>query len=429
MALRGDIDGLVWSIPIADTHEHIMEEKLRLEPADGSRLDDFAVLFAQYADADLRVAGMTNEEHKRFFTRGVSVDEKWRILKPYYQLSRNTGYLRAARLSVQKLYGEDDITDESVKRIDEKVRAMIKPGFTRHIIKEVANIDHCQVHSLEVTPFCETQHRDFLLQDINIASLIGNWGSAQLHSLAEVEVRTLQDYHRAIDNIFEKFATSATAVKTNQAYGRGLDYVDVPADEIAPVFARDRAGEKLNPTQIKAIQDHLFNYCARKAAEYDLPLKMHTGYYSGLNKMPLNRLRHNAGDVCELLMRHPNTRFVVMHIIYPYQSELVSIAKQFDNAYADMCWAWVMNPVASVRFLKETLMAAPVNKVLTFGGDYRMPELVVGHAEIARQGIAQALAELVEEGWLPEGDLEFTANRIMRDNARELCRVGEKFGV
>lgn len=145
--------------------------------------------------------------------------------------------------------------------------------------------------------------------------------------------------------------------------------------------------------------------------------------------MPLHRLRHNAGEVCELAMKHPNTRFVVMHIIYPYQSELVSIAKQFDNVYADMCWAWVMNPAASVRFLKEILMAAPVNKVLTFGGDYRMSELVVGHAEIARRGIAQALSELVEEGWLPEGDVEFVANRIMRDNARELCRVKEKFGV
>lgn len=243
MAIRDDIEKLIWSIPIADTHEHIMEEKLRLEPGDGSRLDDFAVLFAQYADADLRVAGMSVEEHKRLFTRGVSVEEKWRILKPYYQLSRNTGYLMAARISIQKLYGESDITDESVKRIDEKVKAMIKPGFTRHMIKDVANIDHCQVHSLEVAPFCETEHGDFLLQDINIATLMGDWGWDHLHRLAGVEVKSIEDYHRVIDAIFEKYAKSATAVKTNQAYGRGLDYVDVPAEEIAPVFSRDRAGE------------------------------------------------------------------------------------------------------------------------------------------------------------------------------------------
>ena len=57
MSLRSDITRLVESTPIADTHEHIMEEKLRLEPGNGSRLDDFAVLFSHYSDSDLAGRG------------------------------------------------------------------------------------------------------------------------------------------------------------------------------------------------------------------------------------------------------------------------------------------------------------------------------------------------------------------------------------
>lgn len=54
------------------------------------------------------------------------------------------------------------------------------------------------------------------------------------------------------------------------------------------------------------------------------------------------------------------------------------------------------------------------------GGDYRPVEPVVGHAAIARRGVAQAITELIEEGWLSENDAPDLVDRIMRGNAREL---------
>jgi len=73
----------------------------------------------------------------------------------------------------------------------------------------------------------------------------------------------------------------------------------------------------------------------------------------------------------------------------------IALEKQYRNAYIDLCWAWMINPAASVRFLKESLVTAPVNKVFTFGGDDESVETVYGHSEVARQGIAQAFSELV----------------------------------
>lgn len=430
MNLRADITRLVDSIPLADTHEHILEEKSRLEPGDGARLDDFAVLFNDYSSADLRNAGMPSDDLDRFLRRGVDWQEKWRLVKPYYEAARNTGYLQATRISVQRLYGEDDITDSTVGRINEKVRKMIAPGFTGHIVKEVANIDHCQVNSLEESPFMETAHPDFLLQDIGTPTLICEWKHRRFWSMAGIEVKSIYDYHKVLDAIFEQLAPRAVATKNQMNYGRRLDYADVKAEEVASIFERSLASDDQLPwPEEKAIQDHLFNYCARKATEYKLPVKLHAGYYSGNDRMPLSRLMYNGSDMCELLMLHPQTPILFMHINYPYQSELVAVCKQYTNAYADMCWGWIINPAASVRFLKEFLMAVPVNKILTFGGDYRAVECVPGHAAIARRGIAQALSELVEEGWLRESDVEFTANRIMRDNARELFRVSERFGI
>lgn len=101
----------------------------------------------------------------------------------------------------------------------------------------------------------------------------------------------------------------------------------------------------------------------------------------------------------------------------------LALAKHYRNVVVDLCWAWIINPAATVRFVKEFLLAAPSNKLLTFGGDYGAVENVVGHAAIARQGLGQALSELVDEGWLAERAALDLVEPLMRDNARALFPI------
>jgi predicted TIM-barrel fold metal-dependent hydrolase len=153
-------------------------------------------------------------------------------------------------------------------------------------------------------------------------------------------------------------------------------------------------------------------------------VKLHTGYYAGTGKMPLHRVRRNAGDLSELMMQHPDLVFIVMHTTYPYQDEAIALAKHFPGAYVDMCWAWIINPRAGVRFLKEALLAVPANKILVFGGDYMPVEVVPGHAAVARRGIAQALSELVEEGWVRAGEVPDLVGALMHGNADAIFDLG-----
>jgi len=85
-----------------------------------------------------------------------------------------------------------------------------------------------------------------------------------------------------------------------------------------------------------------------------------------------------------------------------------------------------MNPVAAKDFLKKFLVTAPANKILTFGGDYIPVEPVLGHATIARRGIALALSELVEEGWLTQSDAMDLIDPIMHGYARKIFNLPEK---
>ena len=121
-----------------------------------------------------------------------------------------------------------------------------------------------------------------------------------------------------------------------------------------------------------------------------------------------------------------DTRFVFMHINYPFYEDLIAAGETLHERYVDMCWSWIISPVASVNFLKQYLVTAPANKVLTFGGDYVAVEPVVGHVALARQGIALALSKLVEEGWLTLDSAVTLVESIMRGNARDLFHLEEK---
>jgi predicted TIM-barrel fold metal-dependent hydrolase len=145
--------------------------------------------------------------------------------------------------------------------------------------------------------------------------------------------------------------------------------------------------------------------------------------------MPLARVRANLGSASDLGRLSPNTQFVFMHLGYPHYEETLALAKQYANAHVDMCWSWIINPVAAKDYFKKHVVTAPANKLLPFGGDYSPVEPVLGHAIIARRGIAQALAELVDEGWLTLGDALELVDPVLHGNARRLFRLAEKTAV
>ena len=411
-----------------DTHEHLIEESTRLADPQGNGFianDDWSCLLRQYSGSDLTSAGMSPEEGKKFFSPDTDVEEKWKILSPYWQRCRNSGYLKAVLHSIRRLYDEDDISAENVGRITEKLRARAKKGFYEEIIRDISRVESCQVNSKEGV-FMESEYPTLLFQDLSSVAMSTDLEIEPLAEESNLPAGSLKEWKRIIDWYFDTYAPSAVAVKNQSAYRRRLNYDDVPESIADPLYARHAGGEVLRPEEAKALGDHLFRYTLERATDYDLPVKLHTGYYAGVNKMPLERLKNNASDLCPILVDFPDTRFVLMHVGYPYQDEFIALAKQYTNVYVDMCWSWIINPIASVRFLKEVLLCAPTSKIFTFGGDYSCVELVYGHSRIARQGITQTLSELVGEGWMSRNEALDVIEPIMRGNAYEVFSIEAK---
>ncbi|MCK1641375.1 amidohydrolase family protein [Bradyrhizobium sp. 157] len=333
---------------------------------------------------------MPKAELQGFLGPDLSSDAKYRLVATYWDRIRHTGYAQAERCTLRGLYGEDDLTAKSVPRIAEKYRETVQPGFYAAILRR-ANIENCQVNSLQRI-FMKTEQPALLAQDLSILefSRCSAADIARVHTETGKQPTTLDDW---LDIIVLRTVREPWRLNVRLPIRVRLILRRSPRHTRRGCFCTTpaRCRHDLGSEDLKSLQDFLFRYCVSKAGEYDLPVKLHTGFLGGTGSMHLARTRDNASDLCRLLQDFPETRFVLMHIGYPYEQEFIALAKHYPNAWIDMCWAWILNPAESVRFLKEFLLAAAANKIFTFGGDYVAVEPVYGHACIARRRIAQTL--------------------------------------
>ena len=427
--IRKEIFQKVFETPFIDTHEHLPDESERLAGVPAARVasHDWSVVLGHYLNCDLIAAGMSLKQYNRFFSKNTDPVEKWVLLEPYWPAVKNTGYGQAVRIALKELYDVDQLSSKTVKKVQSGYEKLCRPGFYKHILCDLAKIESCQVNCVTGSAFKQSDQPTLLMQDLSILGmLIGGGDIKNFAPKTGIKVSSLSDWHGVIDWWFNTYGKYAVAVKSQHAYRRDIDHKKIRAEEVEATFKKKLAGQPLSPQEQKALEDHLFWYAVDKATKANLPVKLHTGYYTGNSRMPLSRLVKNCGSATQLCLDAPQTRFVFMHISYPYYEPLIAAAKHYSNAYVDMCWSWIINPAAAKDFLKKYIVTAPLNKILTFGGDYIPVEPVLGHAVIARKGIALALSELVEEGWLTINDAFETVEPIMHGNARQIFNLSEK---
>jgi len=415
MKIHPEIKKVVDAIRVIDTHEHLYEEQERLNAP-----IDFIDLFDQYAVYDLQSAGMPAEDWERCLQPDTPPEKKWELFEPFYRAARNTAYLKASEIAIRDLYDIDRLDSQTCHKLTERMRRRNQPGVLKWILQEKSGIERAQVTSLNDPFFRMQTDWSIFQQDLCVQYLLA-WPLPleELQQDTGVTINHFKDYARAIDALFERFGPHAVAIKQQSTYWRVQKFDQVSDSAAENAFERAML-RPLRATEAdrKQLQDWALHRCIRLAGEYQLPVKMHTGYRNGINTMDLNHCR--ARDLLNLFIDYPQARFDLFHMGYPYQEEVLALAKQFSNVYVDLCWAWIMDPQASRRFFKQFLTAVPANKLFGFGGDYWMAEPVYGHLKLARAGIAQALSEMVEEEYFSVDQALEIAQRVLRVNAWEV---------
>jgi hypothetical protein len=419
-----DLTEIINVTPWIDTHEHLIEERHRLredgftfvEKATGEPITipgDWTALLANYAIRDLVSSGMPTETADCLLRTEREPVEKWEMVAPYYEATRSTGYLREIDLTTERLFGLR-LSRDTCEDIDRSMRDLRKQGYYSHVLHEVANIARCQVNSVEDNPFCETGTPDIFDEDLCLVPLILG-GHDQAERASGIEVGSLDDYVEVLDWCFERYGDQAVAVKCPLAYVRSLAVAEVNGRP-RRAFQRLRQGVD-DLRDRRKVEDFLLRRCLELATDRHLPVKLHMGYLDG-NRLPETQwVFSHVCDVTPMIQANPRVTFVLMHMAWPQQEQVLALAKHYPNVVVDLCWSWIASPISTCEFVQRFLTTAPATKLLCFGGDYSTIENVVGHAEIARRGLQVALESLVDRDWLNSEAALKLVPELMNGNA------------
>jgi len=237
--------------------------------------------------------------------------------------------------------------------------------------------------------------------------------------------RGFEAYLRFLHESLGRLKTDgAVAVKFEAAYLRSLRFNDPSGRQARRIYERYRNTTEVPLEEYRDLQDYLFRYLLQEVTKLGLPIHIHTGLGIGntfrLGEAHPLQLENILSDA-----RYRQTKFVLLHGGYPFTQETILLAVK-PNVYVDAsALSLVLYPQDVAKILKEWFTFAP-EKIL-FGTDAIVIDEMVGAeetywlaTETARQALALALSEMVQEGRCDEAEALRMARLLLHDNAAKL---------
>ncbi|MBI2191205.1 MAG: amidohydrolase family protein [Planctomycetes bacterium] len=413
----------IQQLPLCDSHEHLRKEKDYVENGP----DILQNLFGNYVQADLVVGGASTDAVNRLLdAKDPDIRSRFDGVRRAWERVRHTGYGEAVRTIASQIYGLEEITAAGLEAALPRHQELRQPGQRLRILRERANLDHVQVDDFCWPCLPDESGLDFFFYDLSWVSFCsGTPDFKALGGETGIEVKDLSTLRQAMRALFDKYARYAIAIKSQHAYNRTLLWRErTDSDAARALEARLSRPDQVSEDERLCLGDWCWARGVELGIEHDLPFKIHTGYYAGHSSMPVDFIR--GGNLCSLLKKYPKARFVLMHIAYPYNDELVALAKHYPNVYADLCWAWSIDPYSSADFLRRCLHAVPINKIFAFGGDTAWPCASMAYALQARRWLTVALEREIAEEMMTEREAVTLATHLMSENQYDCFHLEDK---
>jgi len=399
-----EIEREVFSIPIIDTHEHILAEE------DIKRFSlDFSIFFSMYAGTDLQTSGMKEEEYINFQDPKVEIDKKWKYFSKYWNNIKNTNYSRVILEAVKDLYGYEDITDKNYAELSEKIKAtinfkwqdeVIKKSKVKLLLNHLESVEQAKIKVIDKPEFKPVISLDDILNTSSREDIF------KLEKRFGTNIYNLKDLLENIDRVFEKKSEiDYRGVKIAFAYMRPIKFEETTFNDAEKVFSRIfklksygylEKKDYLSKDELKPLQDFIIHYIIQKAVEHELPVQIHTGIFELLRNDVSNS---NPNYLINLFMKYRKCNFDIFHAGYPYSDQLIAICKQYPNVYFDLCWIADISTHLYKEILNKLIEIIPSNKIFGFGGDYMFVEGLYGSQKLARKAIAELLYKKIKENY------------------------------
>jgi hypothetical protein len=343
----------------------------------------------------------------------------WDEIAVFLEHSGSNAFVRSLIGALTDLYalGDAGITRENWGHLDAQIRRRHQDDAWRWDVLDRARIERIvtdpfndpllDAHQALGGRYCAVLRINALALGWHPESCDHNGNSA--HRFARRMGRrldTFDDYLALLEALLDTLAhRHQVGLKNALAYDRSVDF-----DDVDEGLAR-RAWGQLHPTadQRKAFGDVVVDRLCRLAGERNVPFQMHLGSAQIRGSHPL----HAAG----LIERHPKTRFLLMHLAFPWCRELLGLAFVYRNIWLDLTWSALLSPTCFRHALHEAIEVLPDESRLMLGGDNWHVEETYGAVCQMRRLIGEVLQEKVDSGYFTAEDGRRLARKIFHENA------------
>jgi hypothetical protein len=214
------------------------------------------------------------------------------------------------------------------------------------------------------------------------------------------------------------------AIKFEAAYFRSLYFSDPPRAQAESIYTKYHAGGVPSADEYRVFQDYIFRYIVEQSGRLHLPMHFHSavgiGDYFSLHNGNVLNLENVVRDA-----RYKNVIFVLIHGGWPYERE-AALMTAVKNVYLDTSFQTEMLYPSQFKEVVKQLLTLYPDKMM-YGSDAFPFNEALGAEEsfwlaarTTREGLAAALAELVDEGAITETKAMELARNYLHDNAARL---------
>ncbi|MGA2762884.1 MAG: amidohydrolase family protein [Spirochaetia bacterium] len=418
--MPNDLHSLIQSIRVVDVHEHHMPSLTPDQPPGLLQLMEES--YAGWTQA--RPYPLPSEPPVTVGSPSSKAGS-WKDVAAFVEGSGSNASVRNMIRSLSELYDipGGEITASNWERLDNQVRRRnADPAWSASVMDkagiETAISDPYRDPLMDVRNLLGDRYRSvFRINSLAVGwhpdsrDHNGNNGRETLSRLGR-KPASFDEYLEALPAVLDALpGLNKVGLKNALAYDRSVDFDTLDLDA-----ARAAWGQR-DPTehQRKAFGDCVVDRLCRLAGERDIPFQMHLGSALIRGSRPLQA----AG----LIERNPRTRFLLMHLAYPWSAELLGMAFVYRNIWIDLTWSWILSPTRFTSAFAEAIEVLTDDSRMMIGGDTWHAEEAYGAISGARRLIGEVLESKVASGYFGRRDAERLARKVLRENASAFFRL------
>lgn len=428
--IRQEIENIPW----IDSHSHVLHWNIDKNQSTGRyKVQPLAALLLDFNNRlTYMAAGMSQQVIQDILAGNMSPEHQKKEILSYPSVQNHIAYIYLMR-GIRELYGIDiwcvseknwDIVNHAIEKAHQDFYSLLKKTYKNGNIKaSILNLWADKGYRYV------GNYRDSLLQDDSEIDKQSFWFSATFDframlPFASLTMRYASDFGMELENIDDYEALlcrtaqylveekGALGFKITEMYFRRLDYTIVEKEQAAACFKKDRT-----PEQEKILSDFVACTVFRLAAQYNIPVQIHTGSRWG----DFAIFDVNPAYLSDVIKTFKHTKFELLHGGDPYFGESAALAEAYPNVYLNLSSLPLNSYDLCIEWLGRYLDKLPCNKI-SLGWDVFQPEIVCGAAHFTRDIVAEVLARKIDRGLYSYDQGIEVAHWIMHKTSEQLYR-------